>query len=43
MGNLTDYSQATRDIVDKAVETLVRLPEKDFGADADPPDVYVSR
>ena len=40
MGILTDYSQPARDIVDKAMESLLRLQEQCLGANAGLPDVY---
>lgn len=37
---LTDYSQAGRDNVEKAMGNLLRLQERNLEANADPPNVY---
>jgi hypothetical protein len=37
---LADHSRAAKDNIDRAMESLVRLQEKDLGANADPPNVY---
>jgi hypothetical protein len=36
----TDYSQAGRDNVDRAMENLLRLQERNLGANVEPPNIY---